>query len=246
VIAVLRARAAGGLCDRRDRPGRRDPACTFRPLRDRTVTTVTTVIAVIAVIAVIVSSGPVQAVPTMAKGAVSPVTAVSMASDEASQGGGAGTGRDRYWRGSLSGEGRSGLVAELRDREQSPELGRRSAAAGQRWPPLMADMGGSSEAHPVAFHWLISISLSARENPIQAPSGRGEPPEPIGQSRAASRPRPAKICQVQLGRPKVTRMSGRAEPRTPRMSSRAVLDISGNKAQEAEQPTSPAWGIEGP
>ena len=38
VIAVRRARAAGGLRDRRDRPGRRDPACTFRPLRDRAVT----------------------------------------------------------------------------------------------------------------------------------------------------------------------------------------------------------------
>jgi hypothetical protein len=38
VIAVRRARAAGGLRDCRDRPGRRDPACTFRPLRDLAVT----------------------------------------------------------------------------------------------------------------------------------------------------------------------------------------------------------------
>ena len=71
------ARAAGGLRDRRDRPGRRDPACTFHPLRDRAVTAVTGVIAVIAVIAGIVSSGPVWAARTVAKGAVSPVTAVS-------------------------------------------------------------------------------------------------------------------------------------------------------------------------
>ena len=76
VIAVLRARAAGGIRDRRDRPGRRDPACTFRPLRDRAVTAVT---GVIAVIAGIVSSGPVRAARTVAKGAraVSPVAAVS-------------------------------------------------------------------------------------------------------------------------------------------------------------------------
>jgi hypothetical protein len=60
VIAVRRARAAGGLRDRRDRPGRREPACTFRPLRDRAVTAVTAMIAVIAVIAGIVSSGPVR------------------------------------------------------------------------------------------------------------------------------------------------------------------------------------------
>jgi hypothetical protein len=76
-IAVRRARAAGGLHNRRDRPGRRDPACTFRPLRDRAVTAVTGVIAVIAVIAGIVSSGLVRAARTVAKGAVSPVTAVS-------------------------------------------------------------------------------------------------------------------------------------------------------------------------
>jgi hypothetical protein len=40
-------------------------------------------------------------------------------------------------------------------------------------------------------------------------------------------------------------MSGRAEPRMSRMSSRAALDIRGNKAQEAEQLTSPALGTEG-
>jgi hypothetical protein len=76
MIAVRRARAAGGLRDRRDRPGRRDPACTSRPLRDRAVTAVTGMIAVSAVIAGIVSSGPVRAARTVAKGAVSPVTAV--------------------------------------------------------------------------------------------------------------------------------------------------------------------------
>jgi hypothetical protein len=70
------AHAAGGPRDCRDRPGRRDPACTFRPLRDRAVTGVTGVIAVIVVIAGIVSSGPVRAARTVAKGAVSPVTAV--------------------------------------------------------------------------------------------------------------------------------------------------------------------------
>jgi hypothetical protein len=57
VIAVRRARAARGL-------------------RDRAVTAVTGVSAVIAVIAEIVSSGPVRAARTVAKGAVSPVTAV--------------------------------------------------------------------------------------------------------------------------------------------------------------------------
>ena len=37
VIAVLRARAAGGLRDRRNRPGRRDPACTHaQPVQDFT------------------------------------------------------------------------------------------------------------------------------------------------------------------------------------------------------------------
>jgi hypothetical protein len=76
VIAVRRARAAGGLSDRRDRPGRRDPACTSRPLRDCAVTAVTGVIAVIAVIAGIISSGPVRAARMVAKGAMSPVTAV--------------------------------------------------------------------------------------------------------------------------------------------------------------------------
>jgi hypothetical protein len=51
----------------------------------------------------------------------------SMASDVASQGGGVGPGRDRKRRGLLSDEGRSGSVAELRDRERSPERGRRRA-----------------------------------------------------------------------------------------------------------------------
>jgi hypothetical protein len=76
VIAARCTRAAGGLRDRQDRPSRRDPACTFRPLRDRAVTGVT---GVIAVIAGIVSSGPVRAARTVAKGAraVSPVAAVS-------------------------------------------------------------------------------------------------------------------------------------------------------------------------
>ncbi len=44
----------------------------------------------------------------------------SMASDVASQGGGAGPGRDLYRRGSLSGEGRMAWGAEPRDRERSP------------------------------------------------------------------------------------------------------------------------------
>jgi hypothetical protein len=134
-------------------------------------------------------------------------------------------------------------VAEFRDRERSPERGRRSAAAGQRLLPLMADMGGSSEAHPVAFHGRISISLSARENPNRAPSGGGEPPEPIGQLRAASQPQLAKI--LKWGRLKVTRITRQAEPRTPWMSSRAALDIHRNKAQEAEQRTLQVWGTEG-
>jgi hypothetical protein len=74
VIAVRRARAAGpgGLRDRWDHPGRRDPACTFPLLRNRAVTAVTGVIAVIAVIAGIVSSGPVRAARTMAKGLCPP------------------------------------------------------------------------------------------------------------------------------------------------------------------------------
>jgi hypothetical protein len=91
-------------------------------------------------------------------------------------------------------------VAEFRDRERSPERGRRSAAAGQRPLPLVADMGCSSEAHPVAFHGRISTSVSARENPNREPSGGGVVPEPIGESRAASRPRLAETCQVQLGK----------------------------------------------
>jgi hypothetical protein len=65
-----------GLRNRRDRRGRRDPACPCRPLRDRAVTAMTCVIAVIAVIAGFVVSGPVWAASTVAKGAVSPVTAV--------------------------------------------------------------------------------------------------------------------------------------------------------------------------
>ncbi len=77
MIAVRRARAAGGLRDRWDRPGRSDPACTFRQLRDRAVTAVAGVIAVIVVIAGIVLSGPVGAARTVAKGGVSSVTAIS-------------------------------------------------------------------------------------------------------------------------------------------------------------------------
>jgi hypothetical protein len=83
--------------------------------------------------------------------------------------------------------------------------GRFGGIQRQRQPPQpTADMGSSTEAHPVAFHGRISTPLSVRENPNRAPSGGGEDPELIGQSRAVSRPRHAKICQVQLGKPKVT------------------------------------------
>jgi hypothetical protein len=60
----------------RSLPGRRDPARTLRPRRDRAVTAVTAVTAVIAVIAGITLLGPVRVARTVAKGAMPPVFSV--------------------------------------------------------------------------------------------------------------------------------------------------------------------------
>jgi hypothetical protein len=62
------------------------------------------------------------------------LAAHSMASDVASQGGGAGPGRDSASAGSLSGEGRMAWGAEPRDRERSPGRGPEERREGPRQP----------------------------------------------------------------------------------------------------------------
>jgi hypothetical protein len=80
--------------------------------------------------------------------------------------------------------------AEPRDRERlsgrSPEApGRRAAAAAAQ---------GQGSAHPRIIwelHWRISGSSAAGQSSGRAASAGGESPEPIGQSRAATRLQPA-------------------------------------------------------
>jgi hypothetical protein len=111
----------------------------------------------------------------------------SMASDVASQGGGAGPGRDRHrrarsavragWRGGPS----PGTASGHRGRGQEDPGSRAAAATAQ----------GQGSAHPRIvweFHLRILGSSAARQSPGRASSAGGESPDRIGQSLAATRP----------------------------------------------------------
>ena len=140
-----------------------------------------------------------------------------MASDVASQGGGAGPGRDRHrrarsavragWRGGPSPGTASGPRGEAR----------KTLAAGPRRPRLK----GKGGAHPRIIweiHVRISGSSAAGQSSGRAASAGGESPEPIGQSRAATRPQPAELCQVYQTWPGATRIPERSGARANRSS----------------------------
>jgi hypothetical protein len=146
-----------------------------------------------------------------------------MDSDVASQGGGAGPGRDRRrrapsavragWRGGPSPGTASGHRGEAR----------KTLAAWPRRPRLKGKKG----AHPRIiweFHRRISGSSAARQSPGRASSAGGGSPERIGQSLAATRPQPAKLRQVYQTWPGATRIPERTGARANRTPVRAALD----------------------
>jgi hypothetical protein len=152
----------------------------------------------------------------------------SLASDVASQGGGAGPGRDRHrlarsavragWRGGPSPGTASGHRSEAR----------RPRTAGPRRPRLR----GKGIAHPRIiweFHWRISGSSAAGQSSGRAASAGGESPERIGQSRAATRPQPAELRQVYQTWPGATRIPERSGARANRTSVRAASDTRGRQ-----------------
>jgi hypothetical protein len=136
----------------------------------------------------------------------------SMASDVASQGGSGSASA-----GSLSGEGRMAWGAEPRDRERSS--GRGQEAPGSRAVAPAAQ--GQGIAHPRIiweFHGRISGSSAAGQSSGRAASAGGESPKRIGQSRAATRPQPAKLRQVYQTWPGATRIPERSGARSNRSS----------------------------
>jgi hypothetical protein len=171
-----------------------------------------------------------------------------MASDVASQGGGAGPGRDPYqrarsavrsgWRGGPSPGTASGHRGEAQ----------KTLAAGPRRPRLK----GKGGAHPRIiweFHRRISGSPAAGQSSGRAASAGGESPERIGQSRAATR-QPAELRQDYQTWPGATRIPERTGAKANRTPIRAVSDTrcqqgpggrtpAVNKAQEADQITAP-------
>jgi hypothetical protein len=151
-----------------------------------------------------------------------------MASDVASQGGGAGPGRDRHrrarsavrarWRGGPSPWTASGHRGEAR----------KPRAAGPRRPRLK----GKGIAYPRIiwiFHWRISGSSAAGQSSGRAASAGGESPERSGQSRATTRAQPAKLRQVYQTWPEVTLIPERSGARANRTSFRAASDTSGRQ-----------------
>ena len=121
-----------------------------------------------------------------------------MASDVASQGGGAGPGRDRHRR------ARSAVRAGWRG---GPSPGPRAVIGARpggtsRRAAATAAQGSKREAHLRLiwqFHRRISASFADRQVRQWASLEAEGPPEPIGQSRAATRPRPAELCQSEMG-----------------------------------------------
>ena len=89
--------------------------------------------------------------------------------------------------------------AEPRDRERSP--GARPGGTSQG-AAATAAQGSKREAHLRLiwqFHRRISASFADRQVRQWASLEAEGPPEPIGQSRAANRPRPAELCQYEMG-----------------------------------------------
>jgi hypothetical protein len=74
----------------------------------------------------------------------------------------------------------------------------------------------------------------------------GSPPEPIGQSRAATRPQPVEFHQAEMGgggaRDSDIRVSG---PKRLGGLSEQTWPPASNKARGAVQLRTPAWGTEG-
>ena len=158
----------------------------------------------------------------------SKVRALSMASDVASQGGGAGPGLDRHrlarsavragWRGGPSPGTASGHRGEAR----------KPRAAGPR-RPLLKGKGGAHPRIIWEFHRRISGSSAAGQSSGRAASAGGESPDRIGQSRAATRPQPAELRQVYQTWPGATRIPERSGARANRTSVRAASDTRGRQ-----------------
>jgi hypothetical protein len=151
-----------------------------------------------------------------------------MASDVASQGEGAGPGRDRHrrassavragWRGGPSPGTANGHRGEAR----------KPRATGPRRPRLKGK-GLLIRIIIWEFHRLISGSPAAGQSSGRAASAGGESPERIGQSRAATRPQPAELCQVYQTWSGATRIPERSWARANRTFVRAASDTRGRQ-----------------
>jgi hypothetical protein len=89
--------------------------------------------------------------------------------------------------------------AEPRNRERSPWVRPGGTSQGAA---ATAAQGPRREAHlRLIWQFLVRISASFADRQVRqwASLVAVGPPEPIGQSRAANRPRPAELCQYELG-----------------------------------------------